>query len=122
MNRRETPPGAPHPPISSGLQFSSHQLTVGQPEPLVKPASEAAHQPGQQPAAVPARLIEEEMSRLAERHESPAAFEALFRCLWLAGRPRLCGGVQRGEIKSAGETTGGARGGSRLGHPSDGDG
>ena len=30
-----------------------------------------------------------------------------------------CGGVQRGEIKSAGETTGGARGGSRLGDPCD---
>lgn len=32
-------------------------------------------------------VIEAELDRLAARHESPAVFEALFRCLWLADSP-----------------------------------
>jgi hypothetical protein len=31
-------------------------------------------------------IIEAELDRLARAHESPAAFEALFHCLWLSRR------------------------------------
>ena len=36
--------GAPHPPIRSGLAFSSSQLIGGRSDPPVKPTSEVAHQ------------------------------------------------------------------------------
>ena len=121
----------------NGATSKPCQSIAGRADSPVKPRSELAHQPGQQPAAVTSHR-ESAQSRdvrvcatdsrpapgadltgaLLSRHhrESPGS-----RAHRLTGplRPWLCGGVQRGETKSAPETRCGARGGTRLGNPCD---